>query len=135
MRKLALCSLLVLLVGCAAHSPFIVKNTTDTSAVSSNKYPAHSDRIFMSRDSLPPEVKYEVLETIEVGKVWYGSRGRVEDSLANRARQIGADAIIDFRSWHQPSGWSWAAPHGSGKAVKIQNKSSVDFAKLKGEWR
>ena len=135
MQKLFLCCMFVLLGGCSVHKPFIIKNTTDLTSVGSNKYPSHTERIFISKGELPPEVKYEVLEQIEIGKVWYGSKGNIQESMANRARQIGADAIVNFNSWYQPSGWSWAAPHGSGKAVKIQNKSSVDFSTLNGECR
>ncbi|MGH8652190.1 MAG: hypothetical protein ACREYE_08425, partial [Gammaproteobacteria bacterium] len=35
----------------------------------------------------------------------------------------------------QPSGFAWAAPHGTGKAIRILNKGSVDLSKLGGQWR
>jgi hypothetical protein len=107
------------LCGCSAHSPLILTNTTDTQAVSAKKYPAHTRKVYVSESGLPATVHFEVLENIEVGKVWYGSDGNVKESMADRARQIGADAVIEVKTWHQPSGFSWAAPHGSGKAVKI----------------
>jgi hypothetical protein len=126
---------LLFIAGCSAHNPLIIKNTTETSSVSTNKYPAHTNKVFLTPDKLSPDIKYEVLETINVGKVWYGSKGNIEISLANRARQIGADAIINFKSWRQPSGFSWAAPHGSGDAIKLQNKSSIKFKNYTGKWK
>ena len=134
MKKLVLFCTILFIFGCSAHNPFIIKNTTDISPISNNKYAAHTDKIFITKTALPSEVEYEVLEQIEIGKVWYGSKGNIKESLANRARQIGADAIVNFKSWHQPSGWSWAAPHGSGTAVKIEDKSTVNFSVLEGEW-
>jgi hypothetical protein len=85
--------------------------------------------------SLPASAKYEVLAELEVGKIWYGSSGNVLQSLADGARKLGADAVIEVKTWHQPSGFSWAAPHGSGKAIKILDSPSVDFASLPGEWK
>jgi uncharacterized protein YbjQ (UPF0145 family) len=45
--------------------------------------------------------------------------------MAQRARKLGADAIIEVATWHQPSGFSWAAPHGRGTAVRILNMEEV----------
>lgn len=123
------------LVGCSAHSPFIIKNTTDINQRSVVKYPPHGNRVFVTKESLPPSVKYEVLGQLEVGKVWYGSSNKVLQSLADGARKLGADAVVDVKTWYQPSGWSWAAPHGSGKAVKIIDPASADFSRFRGEWK
>ena len=123
------------LLGCSAHSPFIIKNTTDTRNVSTIKYPPHTNKVFLTKESLPEESKFEVIAMIEVGKVWYGSSGKVYESIAARARELGADAVIEIKTWHQPSGWSWAAPHGSGKAIRFTDRTSIDFSNLKGEWK
>ncbi len=123
------------LTGCSAHSPLIVKNTTDVDQLSAKKYAAHSNRVYVTSASLPVTVKYEVLGQLEVGKVWYGSSGSVLQSLADGARKLGADAVVEVKTWHQPSGWSWWAPHGSGKAVKITEPASVDFSSLGGDWK
>ena len=77
---------------------------------------------------------FEIIASIEVGKVWYGSSKHILSSMAVRAREIGADAVIEVKTWRQPSGWSWAAPHGSGKAIKILDPSSIDLSNFKGEW-
>ena len=123
------------LTGCSAHNPFIIKNTTDVDQLSATKYAPHSNRVYVTSASLPETAKYEVLGQIEVGKVWYGSSDNVLQSLADGARKLGADAVVEVKTWHQPSGWSWAAPHGSGKAVKITEPASVDFSNLGGDWK
>jgi hypothetical protein len=123
------------LASCSAHSPFHVKNTTDVTVVSAQTYPAHQRQVFVTTASLPGAAKYEVLAELEVGRVWYGSRGKVVQSLANAARGLGGDAVIEIRTWHQPAGWSWAAPHGSGKIVKITDPASVDLGKVEGSWQ
>jgi hypothetical protein len=124
----------LLLTGCSAHSPFILTSTTDVNQTSATRYAPHSSRILVTRASLPPTAKYEVLGQLEVGKVWYGSSRNVLQSLADGARNLGADAVVEVKTWHQPSGWSWAAPHGSGMAVKITEQGSVEFSKLGGDW-
>ena len=134
MKKIIILAGIFLLTSCSAHSPFIAKNTANVTTVSQNKYPAHSNKVLLTPQTLPESDKIEVLETIEVGKVWYGSNKNVASSLAERARAIGADAVIDYKTWKQPSGFSWFAPHGSGEAIKILVKSSIDLSSIQGEW-
>jgi hypothetical protein len=123
------------MAACSAHSPLILKATTDTTPISQTKYAPHHNPVYVMEAPLPPGAKYEVLAQLEVGKIWYGSSNNVMQSLADGARSIGADAVIEVKTWHQPSGWSWAAPHGSGKAIKITEPASVDFKNLSGTWK
>ncbi len=132
-RMLGVLIPMLIVAGCSAHSPFILKNTTDTKAVSESNYPPHQDKVFLTSEALPPGNRAEVIATIEVGKVWYGGAKSVYESLANRARELGADGVVEIKTWHQPSGFAWAAPHGSGIAVKFDDKSVLE--KLTGEWQ
>jgi hypothetical protein len=135
MKTIISISMLAVLCGCSSpHNAFIITNQTAVHAVSTNSYPRHTKEVFVTTESLPSSVKYELLEIIDVGKVWYGSSRNVKESLADRARTIGADAVVDVKTWHQPSGWSWAAPHGSGKAVKILGPLSFSITEMHGEW-
>ena len=83
------------LSACAAHSPMIIKNTTDTVLVSQTRYPPHHDRVFVTEQSLPSTVAFDVVATVEVGKIWYGSSDKVLVSMADRARELGANAVIE----------------------------------------
>ncbi len=132
-RMLGVLIPMFIVAGCSAHSPFIIKNTIDTEVVSENSYPPHQDKVFLTSEALPPGYKAEVIAKIEVGKVWYGGARSVYESLANRARELGADVVVEIKTWHQPSGFAWVAPHGSGIAVKFDDKSVLE--ELTGEWQ
>ena len=124
-----------LLVGaCSAHNPFIVSNRTSSSPASESKFSPHSDKVFFTQLSLPPAVTFEQISTIDVGKVWYGSSKSVYKSMADRARQIGANAVVQVKTWHQPSGYSWSAPHGTGQAVHISDIHQLETLKIEGSW-
>jgi hypothetical protein len=131
-RLLAVAALLV--SACSAHNPFIVSNKTVSSPVSEAKFPPHSDKVFFTEQSLPSSVGFELISSIDVGKVWYGSSKDVYTSMAARARQLGANAVIQVKTWHQPSGFSWAAPHGSGQAIHINDIHQLDALNLEGSW-
>ena len=120
------------LFGCTAHSPFIITSTTDTAKASDKTYPAHINKVFVTQATVLPASNYEVIAKIDFGNVWYGSSKNVLVSMAERARALGADAVIEVETWHQPSGWSWAAPHGSGIAIKITNKEGMNLKNLEG---
>lgn len=134
MRSFVIWMLAMLLVSCSAHSTFKPVSITDTTIMSEKRFEPHTNAIFITKETLPPD-SYEMVAQIEVGKVWYGSSRSVFKSLADRARELGADAVIEVKTWHQPSGWSWAAPHGSGTAVKIKGNPREELATLvAGEW-
>jgi len=117
--------LAVTLSACSAHNPFIVANTTDVKPVATQQFPARTGPVLVVEGPLPTNVKFELIADIEIGKVWYGGSDKILQGLADRAREIGADAVIEAETWHQPSGYSWAAPHGHGRAVKILNPDEI----------
>jgi len=125
--------MMFIVCGCSAHSAFIAQDTTDTAPINETAYPAHKNKVFVSSVSIGDKIKFTPIAKIDVGKVWYGSTDNVLESMAIRARELGADAVIEVKTWRQPSGWSWAAPHGSGLAIKL-NDPNFDFSKLKGDW-
>lgn len=134
-RVLIVLALVVDLSGCTAHSPLILTNTTDIDSQPQTRAPAHSNKVFFPDAPLPESVKFEVLGEINAGRIWYGRAESVLEQMADKAREIGADALIEVGVWFQPSGFAWAAPHGTGKAIRILNKEAVDLTKLGGKWR
>jgi hypothetical protein len=64
---------LLFFYACSAHNPFILTSTTQSSATHQQKYAAHNDKVFITELSLPASVEFELISTIDVGKVWYGS--------------------------------------------------------------
>jgi hypothetical protein len=120
---------------CSAHNPFIVTNQTQSSLSSNATYPPHHEKVFVTEQSLPAVVPFDLIGTIDIGKVWYESSDDVLTAMADRARELGANAVIQVKTWHQPSGFSWYAPHGSGQAVWIKDVSVLDPLHLTGNWR
>ena len=131
-RVLLLCCMLT---ACSAHSPMILKTTTDFAANGGAAARApHQRQVFVTRGTLPAGT-YQVLGQVDVGTVWYGTADKALTVMADKARAIGADAVIDVATWHQPSGWSWAAPQAKGTAVVFTGKSRPDLSKIEGQYR
>jgi hypothetical protein len=118
--------------GCATHSWMGGQDKVTPSGV--QRYPAHTNRVFISQSPIPPMLKAQVLGRIDVGTVMYNAPHIVYCRMAAKARDIGADAIFEAKTWFQPCGWSWAAPHGRGMAIKLTDGGAVDFSSVKGEW-
>lgn len=110
----SLLATLATLAGCSAHNPLILKNTTDVAAITAEPDEPHRAPVLVTTAALPESVGHRVIAPIDVGKAWYGRRQTVLEALADRAREIGADAVVEVETWWQPSGYSWWAPHGRG---------------------
>ncbi|KJG02898.1 hypothetical protein [Photobacterium angustum] len=78
--------------------------------------------IYIAKHYLPANVKYT-----EVGKVkanaryGYDSVVTLYPLLAEEARKIGANAIIDLYGGHTVAAFSWGAPYTGGTAIKVDN--------------
>jgi hypothetical protein len=126
MKKLICISVLAMMLSaCSAHNPFIVTNTAYVKPAGTQHYPARTGTVLVVEGPLPANVKFELLGDIEIGKVWYGGSDKLWQELADRARAVGADAVIEVKTWHQPSGYSWSAPHAHGQAVRILNPEDI----------
>ncbi len=135
-RRLIAGMALLLVAACAnPHNPFSYRHVeaTPPATAPSRTYAPRTDKIWITRADIPANVKYEVIEKIDVGGKWYGGDEKAYIMLAKRARQIGADAVIRVSTWHQPSGWAWSAPQGQGMAIKLLDPDKkFDLTKLAG---
>ncbi|MDO8290592.1 MAG: hypothetical protein Q7T44_15365 [Parvibaculum sp.] len=123
------------IAGCSSpHSPVSTKRYEVTPVAPSQTYAAHTNKIWVTEADLPANVKYEVIQKIDVGSKWYGDVERLNPHFAKLARKAGADAVIRVTTWHSPSGFSWAAPQGQGYAVKIISPKDFDLTSLAGGW-
>jgi len=123
------------LISCSTHSPVNANKRTEIINESTKNFPSHNEKVFLTKETLPMGINYEVLGKIEVSGGGGGipSMETVYTAMANQAREFGADAVIEIRTWRQPSLFSWASPQGSGKAIKLVKK--MDFSEINGEWR
>lgn len=131
LRPLLASAALVVLAACSAHSPMILKSTTNVSPAGNAAAVPHTDQVLIIEGPLPAGIEFDAVGTIDIGKVWYTGSDGILVEMAQRARTMGADAVINVKRWRQPSGWAWAAPHGRGEAVKLRNKDQIkELARL-----
>lgn len=88
-------------------------------------------RTFISGKGLPP-THYTTIKDIKVSKKWYSSTTEMFGALATQARKIKADGVINVRTWHAPAGFSWAAPHAGGMAIKWTETGRAAMPSLEG---
>ena len=117
--------------GCSTHSIWIATDTVSTQMVS-GRFPAHTHKVFLTDELLPASVKYESIGKIDAGKVTTSNTEELLILIADGSRKAGADAVINLKTWRQPSGWSWNAPHGSGELIRIADTNSL--VGLTGYW-
>src|SRR2546426_11193060 len=123
-EPLALLGLFLLKAGCASGTHRLTPAT----------YAGHTNPVFTTKAPLPSE-SFEPVADLELSKGWYGSTDNTQQALADRARELGADAVINMKSWHAPSAWSWASPYSSGQAVKLRGDPKQLLNGLTGDWR
>jgi hypothetical protein len=80
-----------------------------------------SGRVLLSFNGLPADSAYEVIGPISVYKRWYGGLSTARRMLADQARALGANAIVETRVWLAPAFPAKAAPHGSGIAIRVNH--------------
>src|ERR1044071_5453875 len=86
-HPVVLIGLLLLMGGCAAG----------TQRLTSTTYSPHTNPVFVTKASLPPD-SFEPVADLEESKGWYGSTDNTQQVLADRARELGADAVLNMKS-------------------------------------
>ena len=119
----------VVAAGCASPSATTVSsNKTQVAA-------AHNQPVCLLKTGLPANVGHSVLGPIEGSKEFYGGVAEIIPLMAQEARNIGADAIVNLVTGQKMGMWAWSRPYGTGTAVKLNNKSDLNCAALGGEMR
>ena len=137
LKVLALFFALILLEACGPHAVMQAVPRYDISTPhGASQRQSHDRRVLVTTEKLDA-ASYELLADLDVTKVFYGSRASVVDALADMAREVGADAVIETRVWWQPAGWGWASPQASGRAVALTavGKEARALEGVQGEWR
>ncbi|MDX1380236.1 MAG: hypothetical protein R3233_03905 [Xanthomonadales bacterium] len=129
MRVLVIAMLIMgAVAGCSTHQPFIVAHRADVTNLQAGPAGPHDRPVRIIETDLPGHVAYERIADVDVARAWYASRDAARVQLAEAARELGADAVVDARVWLQPSGFAWAAPHARGVAVRWSNAESARVA-------
>jgi len=106
MNKLIVFALL--LSGCAA------KSSMKPVAQNQELFPRHSEPVCFLKSPLPTEITYTKIGEIRGSKKTYGSLTEVLPLMAEEARSVGADAIINLETGHKIGAFAWARPVGKG---------------------
>ena len=76
--------------GCAA------KSTTKLVSKTQEPFPRHREPVCMIKSPLPSNIGYTTIGAVQGGKKTYGSINEILLVMADEAREIGADAIINL---------------------------------------
>lgn len=138
MKRLAFILILIFLVmsgACATDSPWSVsEDTVIFKGVADTSRPSPDNKVYLTEEPLRERTGYKELGEIKVLTPFYGGSEKIYQMIANKGLEVGADAVVEVQVWHQPTGGAWAAPQGSGTAIKLDDNSKVDLTKYKGKW-
>ncbi len=128
--------------GCGPHRGAQIIFRTDVTKYFDAPIKAkHNNRVFVTEEPMA-ENEYETLAEIHITKTMPWINGWVLDDLADSARKIGADAVIEADVW-----WKWFligyvflgvfgwGPQGYGKAVALNSAGIERLACMQGEYR
>ncbi len=109
------CAMLLALTGCAGvRVTSLVEPDT--------KLQASSDSVCLLAGDLPAGTIFQLIGTIRATKGTYGGTDQLLPAIADQARTIGANAVINLQA-HQrfrgPLPWRVTAPSGQGQAVRV----------------
>jgi hypothetical protein len=76
--------------------------------------------------ALPAEGDFTILGRIDVQSSWFGSTGKATKLLAEKAKQMGGNAVVESQVWQAPAFPAIVAPHGSGIAVRIDDHELLE---------
>lgn len=124
----------LMLFGASASAQSILIDSR--SATYGNPWPAGSakgptattlnTRTLVTFNSLPAQGDYEVIGRIEVYSRWFGSTRKAMALLGEKARSMGANAVVEAGVWQAPAFPATVAPHGTGIAVRINDHQLLE---------
>lgn len=111
--------ILVFLGGCASVS--------SSSAPVVAEHERTSGPIYLMTSTVPTEIGYEVIGHVKANaRAGYDSVESLYPLLAEEARKVGANAVVEVQGGRAPSAFSWAAPFTGGTAIKIDNVEKLE---------
>lgn len=85
-----------------------------------------NNKTLVTFNRLPAQGDFEILGRIDVHSRWFGSTGKAMTLLAEKARSLGANAVVEASVWLAPAFPATAAPHGTGIAVRINDHQLLE---------
>jgi uncharacterized protein YbjQ (UPF0145 family) len=119
--------------GCASRRADHAAPTAQPSAPRATA--AYTGKVLILGGPLPADLRHEVVGHIGVFKRGFGGTGEAFHMLGDKARALGANAVIDARVWLAPAFPVNVAPHGRGIAVRVQDPTALEeLGKTGGRW-
>lgn len=122
--------LLLMIQGCAIRTKVDPENSAPF-------IPSHNRQVCLLAGAPPTDTKYFILGNVKATKRTYGSVEQLMPEMADEARMMGADAIINLQASQRfkgPLPWRVTAPTGIGAAIKFESDSPVfDCEKVGGK--
>ncbi len=83
--------------------------------------------IYITTASIPNKIEYVVIGSIKANaRSGYDSTESLYPLIANEAKKVGANAVIEVYGGRSVSAFSWSAPYVGGIAIRVK-----DIEKLK----
>lgn len=79
-------------------------------------------RTLVTFNALPQAGDYEILGRVDVYSRFFGSTRTAMKLLAEKARAMGANAVVETGVWMAPAFPVPVAPHGTGIAVRVRDR-------------
>lgn len=117
MKRFVLILAATAIAGCAG-----VKTKTELLGGKGSQVTSRSGSVCLLAGELPAGIEAIPIGRIKATKGTYGNTDNLMLPMANEARRVGADAVIELQAGIRIKGplpWRVAAPTGDGQAVKI----------------
>lgn len=100
-------------------------------------YQPHTDKVCFLKGGLDNSYKYTPLGRVVSTKRSYGGVDELYGPMAEKARSIGADAILNFHAGQRfkgPLPWRIVSPTGYGQAISLDDTGTrLDCSQLGGQ--
>ena len=85
----------------------------------------YGGRVYITEEALPNTIQYTDLGKIGVNQMWYTGMEELWGELAQKARERGANAVINVEAFRAPAAFAWAAPHLEGRAIRVSDTAKL----------
>ncbi|UCV21137.1 hypothetical protein [Ferribacterium limneticum] len=110
-------------------NPWVTPRLNGTSAS------ALDTKVLVTTSALPAQGDFETLGALYVQSRWPGSTGKARKLLAEQAKGMGANVVVESRVWQGLAFPAVVAPQGSGIAVLVKDHELLEsLAGSVGTW-
>lgn len=89
---------------------------------------AAEGKVFITEAKLPEGTKHKVLGTVEAKhRAGYSGSGDLYPMMADEARKLGANAVVQVNEGRRVTALSWAATYVEGTAVQVDESALKDL--------